>query len=165
MIALCAGDGVSGNRDCTDRYIGYRWEPAQSLRQDAPSSYSSQIQSALGSGIVTDDHYLGLLSRVANVIILVGTILTGLAFLTGFLAHRFCFAFAALEALGAAACLAVGAAIWTAIIYKARNSIPAGLAVTIHYGNALWMTWAAFGAITLSIIPLILACCLGRSKY
>ncbi|CAO1620176.1 unnamed protein product [Parajaminaea phylloscopi] len=165
MYTLCAGAGVSGNRDCSDRYIGYRWQPVQALEQDAPPTYTSQIQTIVGNGTVSDDHYLGLLSRVANIIILAGTILTGLAFLTGFLAHRFCFAFAALEALGAAGCLGVGAALWTAILYKAKNSVPDNIGIVIHYGNALWMTWGAFAAITLSIIPLILACCLGRSKY
>ncbi|CAO1615845.1 unnamed protein product [Sympodiomycopsis kandeliae] len=166
MYDYCGGSGVNGNRDCSDSYIGYRWEPAKALVADAQTTFASQLNQTIGGdNTFTDDHYLGLLSRVANVIILVGTILTGLGFLTSFLAHRFCFAFAALECLGAAGCLATGAALWTAIIYKAKHSIPDGVGVVVSYGNALWMTWAAFGAVVLAIIPLIIACCVGRSKY
>ena len=165
MYDYCGGSGVSGNRDCSDKYIGYRWEPAAALVADAQTSFASQLNQTIGSSTFTDDHYLGLLSRVANVIILVGTILSGLAFLTGFLAHRFCFAFAALEALGAAGCLGTGCAIWTAIIYKARDAIPSGVGIDVHYGNALWMCWGAFAAIVISIVPLLITCCLGRSKY
>lgn len=165
MYSFCAGQGKNDDRSCSDRYIGYRWEPAQVLADDAQSTYSSEITTALGDSTFTDSHYLGLLSRVANVILLVGTILTGLAFLTGFLAHRFCFAFAALECLGAAGCLAVGSAIWTAIIYKAKKAIPDNTGVDIDYGNALWFSWASFAAVTLAIVPLIIACCVGRSKY
>lgn len=165
--AFCGGAGTDKNRDCSDRYVGYRWEPTTVLVQDAPTTYSSQLQNLFNTsnGSFKNVSYLSTLSRVANVIILVGTILTGLAFLTGFLAHRFCFAFAALECLGAAGCLGVGAALWTAVLYKARNSIPDNSGIVIDYGNSLWMTWGAFVAVVVAIVPLIIGCCLGRSKY
>lgn len=165
MYNYCGGSGVNGNRDCSDRYIGYRWEPVDALTSDAQTTFTGQLNQIVGDSTFTDNHYLGLLSRVANVIILVGTILSGLGFLTSFLAHRFCFAFAALECLGAAGCLATGAAIWTAIIYKARDTIPQNTGIDISYGNALWMTWGAFAAVVVAIVPLLVACCVGRSKY
>lgn len=161
----CGGDGTKFPRGCSDSYIGYRWEPLATLESDASATFSSEIAALFTTGYVTEDSRLGLLSRVANVILLVGTILTGLAFLTGFLAHRFCFAFAALECLGAAGCLAVAAAIWTAILVKTRDSIPSGVELTIRYGNGLWMMWGAFAAVSVAIVPLLLACCVGRSKY
>lgn len=166
LYRFCAGDGVNGDRSCSERYIGYRWEPIATLEADASGTYETNIASALGDSYATNNDRLALLSRVANVILLVGTILTGLAFLTGFLAHRFCFAFAALQALGATGCLAVAAAIWTAILKMSRDALPADFGAEITYGNGLWMTWGAFAAVAASIIPLLLACCLGgRSKY
>ena len=92
--------------------------------------------------------------------------MAGLAFLTGFLAHRFAFLLAAVFSLAAAALLAVGAAILTAIYYKAKNSLPDGVGVDVDYGNALWFTWASFAACVLAFVPYIIGCCVGRrEKY
>ncbi|CAO1618837.1 unnamed protein product [Jaminaea pallidilutea] len=166
LYRFCAGDGVSGDRDCSDSNIGFRYEPSNTLQSDSSGPVAQQIRTLVPDGKFNDDDYLGRLSRVANIIILVGTILTGLAFLTGFLAHRFCFALAALQCLGAAGCLAVGAAIWTAIIYKVRASIPDNAGISADYGYTLWFTWASLAAVTLAIVPLLLGCCVGgRSKY
>ena len=93
----------------------------------------------------------------------------GVSFLIAFLSHRFAFLLGALLALAGAALFFVGAAIWTAIIYKVRHSLAdqqntSGL--DVHYGNALWMTWAAGGASVLAVVPLLISCISGRrSKY
>ena len=68
-----------------------------------------------------------------------------------------------LALLGAAA-LGAGAAIFTAILVKARDSIADVAGAQLHLTNALWMMWAAFGALTLSIVPFIISCCTGRSE-
>jgi len=166
LYTFCAGQGTSGPRSCADSSIGFRFEPAQVLGQDIGSNYNSTLTSLIGDQTFTDSSYLGRYSHAASYIILIGTILAGLAFLTGFLAHRFAFLLAALLSLGAAALLAVGAAILTAIYYKAIHSLPDNLGLDVNYGNALWFTWASFAACALAFIPYVIGCCTGRSnKY
>ncbi len=80
------------------------------------------------------------------------------------LSHRFAFPVPPFIALLSALALGVGAALLTAIYVKAKDSINnANYGITVHYGNALWITWAAFAAVALSIVPYIISCCTGRS--
>ncbi|PWN51923.1 hypothetical protein IE53DRAFT_29609 [Violaceomyces palustris] len=165
LYNFCAGDGTSGARSCTDRSFGFEWRPLDALERDAPSSVQSQIPNLINQGTFTSSDYLGRFSKAGFYLIFVGTVLTGLSFIIGFLAHRFAFAFAALSALLGAACLGVGAAVNTAIYTKARDSVSGQYGLELEYGNALWFIWAAFGATALAIVPYIISCFTGRSKY
>lgn len=82
---------------------------------------------------------------------------------TGLILCRFAFILGALTALLAFLLVGVGAAIYTAIIYRARRSINGAtvangtpLGIHVAYGNALWMIWGAVGALLLAIVPFLL---------
>lgn len=147
----------------------YDFDPIGVLQDDINSQLQPYVSQALPASTLRDSTYLTKFTKAANYLAFIGTVVVGLSFLTAFLAHRFAFLLAALLALLAAGCLAVAAAIWTAIIYKVRHSVSelgTNPGVTISYGNIIWMTWAAFAASALSVIPLLIGCVSGRrSKY
>lgn len=68
-----------------------------------------------------------------------------IAVITAFLAHRFAFLISSIAAFLAFLCIAVGAAIWTAIIERTKSinstTVAGGtdLGITVSYGNALWI--------------------------
>lgn len=87
----------------------------------------------------------------------------GITMLIGLVAHRFAFVLGALTALIGALLLAVGLVMWTVIIARVRNSVSfANAGISVNYGNGLWISWAACGALFLAIIPYLIACCTGR---
>lgn len=139
------------------------------LQEDINSQYRQFVSEALPANVLQDQTYLSRFTNAANYIAFVATVVIGAAFLIAFLSHRFAFLLAALLALGGAALFLVAAAIWTAIIYKVRKSVAdqaTNSGIDVHYGNAIWMAWAAGGAGVLSVVPLLIACIAGRrSKY
>ncbi|UZJ56478.1 hypothetical protein CBS101457_005798 [Exobasidium rhododendri] len=165
LYNFCAGEGSV--RSCARRNFGYEYQPLNVLEDDASSTISSQVPTAISAATFSDSKYLGKFSKPANYLAFVGTVVIGASFLVAFLAHRFAFLIASLLALAAAGCMFVAAAIWTAIIYKVRSSLHGGNSgLTVNYGNAIWMEWAAAAAAALSVIPLLVACISGRkSKY
>jgi len=163
LYNFCGGAG--NTRSCGPRGFGDgRFEPLQVLYADINQQYQTQLNQTVSEGTFADSDYLGRFSHAAFWLIFIGTVLAGLTFLLGFLAHRFAFLVAALVALLGAAALGAGAAIFTAILVKARDSIADVAGAQLHLTNALWMMWAAFGALTLSIVPFIISCCTGRSE-
>jgi len=164
LYSECGGVGVSGARACSDNHFGNRFQPVQVFQQDAPQGLD--VNQILPSGVITDSDYLGKFTHAAFYLIFIGTILAGLAFLVGVTANRVAFLLAAILSLAAAACLAAGAGIWTAIIAKSRSSVNGStIGVTVNYGNALWFTWASFAATAVAFPFLIISCCVGRDKY
>lgn len=164
MYSVCGGLGKTADRACSSNTFGNRFMPVMTLTQDAPQN--ANIGNLLPQGVFQDDSYLGRFTNAAFYLLFIGTILAGLAFLFGVLANRFAFLFAALLSLGAAACLAAGVAIWTALIARIRNTLDQnGLGLTVDYGVSIWMAWAAFGATALAFPFLVISCCAGRDKY
>lgn len=167
---FCAGQSQgSSTRSCSDKSFVYEFDPIKVLQQDINQQLQPYVSQALPATTLRDSSYLGSFTKAANILAFIGTVVVGLSFLVAFLAHRFAFLLAALLALLAAGCLAVAAAIWTAIVYKVRKSVAdlgSNPGVDVEYGNIIWMTWASFGAAALSVIPLLIACVSGRrSKY
>lgn len=167
LYSYCGGATSGSDRACSSRSFGYEFQPLDVLESDATSQNSGAVASAAPTGTFSNSSYLGKFSKAANYLAFIGTVIIGVSFLVAFLAHRFAFLLASLLALLACACFFVAAAIWTAIIYKARHSIADSTSgLVLHYGNALWMEWAAAVAAFLSVIPLLIACISGReSKY
>lgn len=93
-------------------------------------------------------------SRGAFYVLFVGALSGGLAFIIGFLAHRFAFLVSAGFAFLAFLCEAVGCIIWTVIIHRVRNNINgAGVGITVEYGVGLWLYWASTGCLLLATLP------------
>jgi len=162
--------GSTSNDFCDSTNWGYRFQPASTILADAPSALRTNILDALPNGVFTNDSYLGRFSHAAFYLIFIGVLLAGVAFFTGFAAHRFFFLMSAMAAFFGFLCLGVGTAIWTAIIVRARHSVnnatlgSSPLGIHVSYGNGMWILWAATLASLLSIVPFLLACCFGRSN-
>lgn len=169
LYGFCAGSDDFKTIACSDRNFGYKYQPVMVLQSDINSQYRQFVNSTISASTFQDSSYLGRFTNAANYIIFVATVVIGVSFLIAFLAHRFAFLLGALLALAGAALFFVGAAIWTAVIYKVRSSLssqPNTSGLDAHYGNGLWMTWAAGGASVLAVIPLLISCISGRrSKY
>lgn len=163
LYSYCAGAKSGSDRACSDRHFGFEFLPLNAILSDAPESDRAAIQNFLPNGTFRNSNYLGDYSRPAMYLIFIGSCLSFLAWVAGLLSHRFAFLFAAFLALLAALTLGVGAAILTAIYTKARHSVGSQYGVVVHYGDALWVTWGAFVACVLAIVPYILSCCTGRS--
>lgn len=165
LYNYCAGEKSGSARSCVDSTFGYEWQPFDAILADTPDASRSALTNFIPDSTFRDSSYLADYTLPAFYLVFVGTVLTGLAFLIGFLAARFAFLFAALSAFLGALCLAVGAAIFTAVYVKTKDSIGTQYGITLEYGNALWFIWAAFAADALAIIPYIISCCTGRDKY
>ncbi len=164
MYSVCGGVGQSGARACSPNQFGHRFEPLLTFQEDAPQG--TNINQLAPAGVFQDSSYLGRFSNAAFYLLFIGTILVGLAFIIGILSNRFAFLLAALLALAGAACLAVGAAIWTAIIARVRKTLQDNaIGVAVYYGRSIWMAWASFGAAAIAFPFLIISCCVGRDKY
>ncbi len=163
LYNYCAGQPSGDSRACSDKSFGFEWQPVDALLNDAPQDARNGIQNFLPEATFRDSKYLGDYSKPAMYLIFIGSCLALLSWISGLLSHRFAFLGAAFIALLAALTLGVGAALLTAIYTKARDSVGVQYGVVVHYGNALWMTWGAFVACVLAIVPYILSCCTGRS--
>ncbi|SPO20024.1 related to PUN1 - plasma membrane protein with a role in cell wall integrity [Ustilago trichophora] len=164
LYRYCAGQPSGSDRACTSRSFGFEFLPTDAILADAPQDARQQIQNFLPESTFRDSKYLGDYSKPAMYLIFIGSCLAFLAWIAGLLSNRFAFLAAAFLALLAALTLGVGAAILTAIYTKARSSVNnQQYGIVVHYGNALWITWAAFVACVLAIVPYILSCCTGRS--
>ncbi|KAN0063117.1 hypothetical protein ACQY0O_004280 [Thecaphora frezii] len=162
LYNYCGGASSGSNRACADSMFNFKWQPVEAILADTPQSARSEIQSFLPDNTFTDSAYLRRFSQAAFWLIFIGTVLTGIAWLSGALAHRFAFFSAAFFAFLAALALGIGAAIYTAIYTKARDAIGNQYGLDLDYGNAIWFIWAAFVGTMLSIVPYIISCCTGR---
>ncbi|CBQ67764.1 conserved hypothetical protein [Sporisorium reilianum SRZ2] len=164
LYSYCGGEESGSSRACTERSFGFEFRPVAAILADAPQDARQQIQNFLPQSTFADSNYLGDYSKPAMYLIFIGSCLAFVAWVAGLLSHRFAFLGAAFIALLSALCLGVGAALLTAIYTKARASVNnAQYGIVVHYGDALWITWAAFVAVALSIVPYIISCCTGRS--
>ncbi|KAJ1031720.1 hypothetical protein NDA13_002109 [Ustilago tritici] len=163
LYNYCAGQPSGDDRSCSQRNFGFEWLPVDAILRDAPQDARQQIQNFLPESTFRDSKYLGDYSKPAMYLIFIGFCLAFLAWVAGLLSHRFAFLGAAFIALLGALALGVGAALLTAIYTKAKDSVGGQYGVQVRYGNALWITWAAFVACVLAIVPYILSCCTGRS--
>lgn len=164
LYSYCGGQESGSERACTQRQFGFEFLPVDAILSDAPQDARQEIQNFLPQGTFRDSGYLGDYSKPAMYLIFIGSCLAFIAWVSGLLSHRFAFLGAAFIALLSALALGVGAALLTAIYTKAKDSVNnAQYGIVVHYGNALWITWAAFVAVALSIVPYIISCCTGRS--
>ncbi|SNX81676.1 related to PUN1 - plasma membrane protein with a role in cell wall integrity [Melanopsichium pennsylvanicum] len=164
LYRYCAGQPSGSRRSCSERSFGFEFLPLDAILADAPQDARTEIQNFLPQSTFRDSNYLGDYSKPAMYLIFIGSCLALLSWIAGLLSHRFAFLGAAFIALLAALLLGIGAAILTAIYTKAKDSVgQQQYGVSVSYGNALWITWAAFVACVLAIVPYILSCCTGRS--
>ncbi|GAA5875805.1 hypothetical protein JCM8547_005319 [Rhodosporidiobolus lusitaniae] len=164
------GDLGSSRSYCLERSIdGPRFHPAQVLLEDIPETYATLLKDVLPDTVFTADDYLSSYTRGATYATMVGALCAALSALFALFARRGAFILASLLAIISFLGLAVGNVIWTVIVNRAIKGIndatTAGtdLGITVSYGNALWIMWAATALMLASILPLAISCCTGRS--
>ncbi|GAA5921737.1 hypothetical protein JCM6882_004427, partial [Rhodosporidiobolus microsporus] len=108
-------------------------------------------------------------TRGATYASMAGALAAALCALISLFARRGAFILACLLSIVAFLGLAVSNVIWTVIVNRAKDAINGATAngvdvgITVEYGNALWILWAATGLMLLSIAPLAISCCTGRN--
>lgn len=171
LYSVCGGDGTTGTRKCSPRSFGHQFDPLAVVVADTANVTAipgQVISSPNSSGKLQDQHWLHVFSRVGFYFLFVGTILTGALFLAGAAAEGVFFLLAAGFALLTGAVLCVGAGMWTAVVSESRKTVHQGsgaqLGIEIHFGNLLWMIWAAAGATLAATFPFLLAFFLARRE-
>jgi len=171
LYSYCAyvsgGGGV-----CSNHTTANEFRPYDAITADMLANYSGLTNALIPSTTFTDSSYLGDFSHGAYYTILIGTICAALALILGLLKHTLAFVISTLFAILGSLMLLIGAAIWTAIIKKAESSInglmvgptasPVPLGITVSTGDALFLLWASFACLIVSILPYMISCCTYR---
>lgn len=171
LWSYCSSNGAVGEDRsyCEDASIYPAFQPAKILLDDIPVDYSNQLKETLPENVFSADDYLRKFTRIASYLILVGSICTALAAIFALFARRCAFTLAAIFSIISFLTLAIGLIIYTVICQRAIQAINdatvSGVKVglTLSYGNALWILWAACGCMLFAIPPTTLACCFGRN--
>lgn len=156
---------------CSNSSAANRFRPYQVIRADMASNYSAISDAVITGTTFIDANYLGNFTNAAWFLILIGTICAFLAFLTGVLKHTIGFLLSTLFAILGSASLLIAATIWTVVIGKAQSinhffvgdpAAPVPLGIDVSVGNGLFLLWAAFACLVVSIVPIMMSCCTYR---
>ncbi|RPD63253.1 hypothetical protein L226DRAFT_451078 [Lentinus tigrinus ALCF2SS1-7] len=154
---------VNGSQGiCSNVSAANRFEPLRVITADMLANYTQFTNAIITQGTFIDSNYLGDFTNGAYYLILIGTVATALAFITGFLKHTVLFMLSTAFALVGALALLIGATIWTVIIEKSKsvNDIMVGpassqvsLGILVSTGNAIFLLWASWACLLVSILP------------
>jgi len=151
---------------CNATSFGYPFDPSGQIGADITTDRGMRgtLFGLLGGDqAITDSVYNMTLSRAANLLIFLGTVMCGIALVVGIFKTRITFLVATIMSGGSALFLMVGAAMWSAIV--ARNAPIAtrmltetnSVGVTVTAGAALYLVWVGFVSQTLSVIPYVIS--------
>ncbi|GLB36498.1 putative SUR7/PalI family protein [Lyophyllum shimeji] len=156
---------------CGNLTVGQQYRPYDAIASDMAANFSL-ITAALVSGTTFEDsHYLGQATQAAYWMLLLGTICAALALLTGILKNNLTFFVSTLFSIAGSLLLLIGVSIWTVMIKKSEgvNDITVGtqsnpwpLGIVVSTGSGLYMTWAAFVCLVVSVVPYMISCCTYR---
>ncbi|GAA6014566.1 hypothetical protein JCM11491_004543 [Sporobolomyces phaffii] len=171
LWSYCSSNGgVGDDRSyCEDATIYPAFQPAKVLMADIPQDYSNALSETLPNNVFTADDYLGNYTRAASYLVMAGSLATALSALVALFARRCAFSLATILSIIAFLGLAIGLIIYTVIFERAIQAINdatvsgVNVGITLTYGNALWILWAACGCMLLTIPSNALACCFGRN--
>ncbi|KDR85268.1 hypothetical protein GALMADRAFT_234029 [Galerina marginata CBS 339.88] len=154
---------------CGNHTIGQRYTPYDIITADMNLNYSIITAPIIPENTFRDSNYLGANSKGAYWLILLGTICAALAVLTGIAKNNFTFFVSAIFSAVGSLFLLVAAGLWTVMIKKTQainiavnplNQQP--LRIIVTEGNGLFLTWAAFVCLFVSIVPYVVSCCTYR---
>lgn len=156
---------------CGNHTVGEQFTPFDAVISDMlPQNYSILTANLIpGNVTLRDSKYLGQSTKAAYWMLLLGTLCAALTLLTGIAKNHFTFFVSTIFAIAGSLLLLIGASIWTVLIKKSESvnhllipgtQIPSGISVSV--GPGLFLTWAAFVALVVSIIPYMISCCTYR---
>jgi len=168
LYSYCAfvqdGTGICGNHT-----IGEQFRPFDTITADMLSNYSVLSDAFIQDSTFRDSKYLGQLSKAAYWMFLLGTICAALTVLTGILKNNLTFLVSSTFAVFGSILLLIGASLWTIIIKKSEainttlNAVTKqSLGIILSTGSGLFIAWAAFVCLAVSVIPYGISCCTYR---
>lgn len=156
---------------CGNLTIGEQYRPYDSITSDMAANYS-RITAALLSGTTfQNSSYLGESTKAAYWMLLLGTVCAALALLTGILKNNLTFFVSTIFSISGSLLLVIGASIWTVMIKKSEDindiligtpSNPVQIGIVLSAGSGLYLTWAAFVCLVVSVVPYMISCCTYR---
>jgi len=148
-----------------------RFQPYDEITADMSSNYSTLTNDLIKDITFTDSSYLGEFSNGAYYMIIIGSICAALALIAGLLKHPLAFVSSTAFAAFGSLMLLIGAAIWTVVANKAgdingllvgTSDDPVPLGITVSTGNGLYLLWASFACLLVSVLPYMISCCTFR---
>ncbi|KAJ6626838.1 actin cortical patch SUR7/pH-response regulator pali [Mycena sp. CBHHK59/15] len=156
---------------CTNHTAQNQFQPYAALTSDMLSNYTDITNFILSDTAFADSNSLGHSSRAAYWMLLLGTICAALALLTGIAKNNLTFFVSTGFAIIGSLFILIGASIWTVMIKKTQsvNTImigtaanPVSVGIEVSTGSALYMIWAAFASLLVSVVPYMISCCTYR---
>ncbi|KAI8995412.1 Glucanosyltransferase-domain-containing protein [Trametes punicea] len=159
---------VNGTGVCSNSTAANRFQPFTAITSDMIANYTAFTVALVTEGAFIDSSYLGNFTNGAYYLIIIGSVCAALALFTGLLKHTVLFFLSTTFAVIGSLALLIGATIWTVMIKKAQSvndfvvgnpsavgdvskSFPLG--ITVSTGDALFLLWAAWACLLVSILP------------
>lgn len=160
---------------CGNHTFANSWNPFETLRADIPPQYFVQVNEFIIQPL-RDSSYLGTLSHVAFYLIFVSTLATILVIPLyvpvllsshgsnphpndrnrGLIKTTLTFLFAAIFSIAGATALLIAASMWTSVVSHVQATNQTRTGIVADYGQALWLTWAAFAFTLVSVLPYVM---------
>ncbi|KAL1661913.1 hypothetical protein GGG16DRAFT_90813 [Schizophyllum commune] len=161
------------NGTISNKTAGYQYRPYDALLSDMPEHYRVITDAIITDMAFTDSSYLGSMTKAAYWMLLLATITTFLAAVTGVIKRSYLFFFSTAMSIISALLLLIGCTVYTVAVKKSQiindftiqsqstgEDTPLGLVVSV--GEGIYLIWAAFVLTFISVIPYMLSCCTYR---
>jgi hypothetical protein len=149
---------------CSNRTTAHAFKPFDAVSADMPQIY----RVISGTSIIPlnltfkDSKYTGQTSKAAYWMILLGTICAALTLITGFAKSNLTFFVSTIFSIAGSLFLLIGSSLWTVLIKKTEAINSSGVEIFVSEGTGLFLLWASFVCLFLSVIPSVLSCCTYR---
>ena len=186
LYSYCAhNNDTRAQGACTNRTTGRQFHPYDAIRSDMAANYSRITEALLVDTTFQNSRYLGQSSRAAFWMLLLGSVCAALSLVTsvlliftyshteccslssGILKNHLTFFVSTIFSILGSLFLLIGASIWTVLINKTaavndvligQPPVPVGIVVTV--GSGLFLIWAAFACMVVSVVPYLIRCAL-----
>ncbi|KAH8120520.1 actin cortical patch SUR7/pH-response regulator pali [Phellopilus nigrolimitatus] len=157
---------------CSNTSAAFQLQPYDIVLSDMAANYSGLTRGFVpGDLTFTNSHYLAEFSRAGYYLLLIGSICAALAMITGIPKRTYTYLLSTVFAILGTGLLFIGVVIWTVLVNKARdiskasltsNGTTMPLGIEVSPGSSLWLFWASFVCLFLSIMPYLVSCCTYR---
>jgi len=162
---------ADGQGICTNTSAARRFEPYNTLTSDMAPNYTIFTNAIITNATFRNSDYLGSETHSAYYLLLLGSIFAMMSLFSGVIKHTWAFFVSTGSAVLSSLLVLSGAAIWTVIIQKCHSvetivvGPPGGrepLGILISTGPGLYLAWASFACLVVSIVPYMISCCTYR---
>lgn len=166
-------NGTTNNGTISNETAGYQYRPYDALLNDMPERYRVITDAIITDMAFTDSSYLGSMTKAAYWMLLLATITTFLAMLSGVIKHNYLFFVSTAMSIISTLLLLIGCTVYTVAVKKSQviNSFTiqsqstgqdTPLGITVDVGQGIYQIWAAFALTFVSIMPYMISCCTYR---